>query len=706
MLPATFSIRDDFPPTDYAQWRELAESDLEGATFEEKLLTQTYEGFKVQALYTRADHSGDDDPLGFPGLPPHVRGADAWGVRGGCDLRQEYLHPDLGQSNREILADLAGGATSLLLRFDFGARTGLDPDDSRAIARAGRDGVMIYHQDDFAQLFHGVDLASTPIALEAGAAFLPAAALLVGHWRRAGIPANEARGAFNADPLAILARDGELPMPIEHALAQMAELANWTTRNCPHLTSVRVGSAPYHHAGATAVQDLAFAIATGIDYLRAMEAAGLTIESAAKQILFSFSLGTHHFLGIAKLRAARLLWSRVIEACGGSASAGAMRIHARTSKRVLTRRDPYVNILRNSSALFAAILGGSETITSAPFDAAAGLPDDFSRRVARNTPLVLQEEGHLHRVIDPAGGSWYLDSLTEKLAGMAWELFQKIERQGGMTHLLKSGWVLQEIDSAFALCERNISRRKEGITGASDFVDPAQDRAATVPPDPREMRDAACLRVARLRRENSALDRLAGLPIGADNRFDAAIAAAASGASLGQLAEALGFHRADCVPIAPLAPHPYAQPFEDLRDASDRWCETHGRRPAVFLAKFGSAAHHTARASYARGFFEAGGFVVSGNHAFDDPQSAANAFADSGAKIAVICSSDKLYPQIVPGAAAALKASGARTVVLAGNPAAQQNAWEQAGVDRFIFIKCDVLATLRELLEDEGVLSS
>jgi methylmalonyl-CoA mutase len=621
-------------------------------------------------------------------------------------LRQEYLHPDLVQSNREITADLAGGVTSLLLRFDFGARSGFDPDDGRAVELAGRDGLMVYHLEDLAQLLRGVDLAATPIALEAGAAFLPTAALLVAHWRRAGIAPDQARGAFNADPLAVLARDGELPIPIEDALAQMAELAVWTARHCPHATSVRVGSAPYHHAGATAVQDIAFAVATGIDYLRSMEAAGLTVESAARQILFSFSLGTHHFLAIAKLRAARLLWSRVVEACGGSAAAGAMRIHARTSKRVLTRRDPYVNILRNTSALFAAVLGGCETITSVPFDAAVGLPSDFSRRVARNTPLVLQEEGHLHRVIDPAGGSWYLDSVTEKIAGMAWELLQEIESQGGMTPLLKQGWVLHEIDSAFAIREQNIARRKEGITGVSDFVDAAQNRDALAPPDPRVLRDAASLRVAGLRRENPALHRLAGKASGAEDRFDAAIAAAAAGASLGQLAETLGFHRLDCPRITPLAPHPFAQPFEELRDASDRWRETQGRRPTVFLAKFGSAAHHTARASYARGFFEAGGFAVNGEQAFDDPQSAAKAFAESQAKIAVICSSDKLYPQVVPGAAAALKANGARTVVLAGNPGSQQDAWQQAGVDRFIFIKCDVMATLRELLQEEGVLSS
>jgi methylmalonyl-CoA mutase len=173
-------------------------------------------------------------------------------------------------------------------------------------------------------------------------------------------------------------------------------------------------------------------MATGVEYLRAMTCVGLDISAAAKQILFSISLGTHHFLAIAKVRAARRLWSHVVEACGGSPDAGAMQIHTRTSKRVLTERDPYVNLMRNTVAVFAAGLGGAEVITSAPFDSASGLPDDTSRRIARNTPLILQDEAHLHRVVDPPGGSWYLDWLTDRVSEKAWGIFQQVERQGGI----------------------------------------------------------------------------------------------------------------------------------------------------------------------------------------------------------------------------------------------------------------------------------
>jgi methylmalonyl-CoA mutase len=554
------------------------------------------------------------------------------------------------------------------------------------------------------------------VTLEAGAAFLPAAALLAALWRRRGVSPDHARGAFNADPLAVLARDGHLPLPPEEALNQMVSLAAWTAKNYPHVTAVRVGTAPYHHAGATAAQDIAFGIATGVEYLRAMTAgatpaARLDVDAAARQILFSISLGTHHFLAIAKLRAARRLWARVVGACGGSPEAGAMRIHARVSKRVLTLRDPYVNLLRNTVACFAAGVGGAEAITSVPFDAVAGLPDGPARRVARNTLLVLQEEAHLHCVIDPPGGSWYLDWLTDQVAEKAWAIFQEVERRGGMLRALCDGWVAQQIDSAFAPRARNLARRKEGITGVSEFPNVGEAPVVRPAPDRGALRDAAIRRVASARLADDKVTTWQGDKVTGPSLFPVTLSPphlvtlSSAGASLGQLASALGFHAEPTV-IPPLTPHPFAEPFEELRDASDAWRAAHGKRPRVFLANMGPVAHHTARATYAKNFFEAGGFEVVGNDGFKDADAAAKAFAASGATVAVVCSSDKLYPEVVPQVTPKLKAAGARSVVLAGNPGANEAGWRAAGVDRFIFIKCDVLATLRDMLREEGVLAS
>src|SRR5262249_48588902 len=265
MLAPEFSLRDDFPPVDYDAWRLLAEADLEGASFEQKLITHTYEGIDVQPVYTRRDWPSEGDPAGFPGLPPFIRGARPLeAVQTGWDLRQEHAHPDLKNANQAILEDLQGGVTSLLLRLDLAARNGLDPDHPAAAELAGRDGLMAYHVDDLDTILAGVHLNMIGVTLEAGAAFLPAAATLVALWGRRGVPPGRARGASNADPLAVLARDGQLPVPPEAALYLMNGLASFTAANYPQVTAVRVGTAPYHHAGATAAQDLAFGMATAV----------------------------------------------------------------------------------------------------------------------------------------------------------------------------------------------------------------------------------------------------------------------------------------------------------------------------------------------------------------------------------------------------------------------------------------------------------
>ena len=357
-LAPDFTIQDDFPPVGYDEWRVLAEEALHGAPFDRKLVTHTYEGIDVQPIYTRRDLPSEKDWLGFPGLAPFVRGSKPLGsVISGWDVRQEYAHPDRAAANREILADLAGGTTSLLLRLDDAARRGLDPDHEAAVDLAGRHGMMLYSTDDFDAALDGVHLNLVAVTLDAGAAFLPAAAALAGLWRRRGVAPDEASGAFNADPIGVLARDGQLPISLDSAMSTMADLARWTAMNYPRVTAVGVDTSPYHDAGATAAQDIAFGMATAVEYLRAMVKEGMDVGLAASQFLFRIGLGTHHFLAIAKLRAARQLWARVVEVCGGPRESAAMRVHARTSNRVLTERDPYVNLLRNTSAVFAAGVG-------------------------------------------------------------------------------------------------------------------------------------------------------------------------------------------------------------------------------------------------------------------------------------------------------------------------------------------------------------
>lgn len=705
MLPRQLDSLATFPPPAPERWRAAVDLDLNGAPFEKKLITHTYEGLDLRPLYTRADWDNSTDPHGFSGLPPMTRGSSPLASTArGWDIWQEHAHRDLALANSAILDDLAGGVSTLVLRLDACARSGCDPDDPLATPLVGVDGLMLHALDDFSDLLRGVHLHMVGIALESGAAFVPGALLLAGAWSHAHLAKDQCRGAFQADPLAVLARDGHLPYSLDSAFAQLGSLAQWTSRHYPHVTSVRVGTAPYHHAGATATQDLAFSMATALEYLRAMTAAGLSIDAAALQMRFSFAVGCNMFLAIAKLRAARRLWARLIEASGGKPASGAMRMHVRASRRVLTTRDPWINILRNTACVLGAALAGADAIGSTPFDAPLGPPSPLARRLARNTHHVLMEECHVHRVADPAGGSFYLDRLTDDLARAAWSQLQAIESAGGFAKCLLSGSITSQIDSALQPRIRNIATRKDGVLGVSEF--PNLDEHRPVPPKDDADHHARRIRTAidRARAGRATAAPHLQLPRASPASLDDLFAAAKSGATIAQL-----FAHTSPAPRTPLDlphvlhVHTYAEPFERLREASDHFKDQCGHRPRIFLISLGTPANHLARTNYASNLFEAGGFEVI--HAPPDLTSAqvASALAQSAAHIAIICGSDDAYPDSVPPLAQALRSAGAHRVILAGNPAQHEAAYRAAGVDQFVFIRCDVVSILRDLLHLEGV---
>ncbi|MEM7622022.1 MAG: methylmalonyl-CoA mutase family protein [Planctomycetota bacterium] len=718
--PTTRSIFDEpftpkgiFEPTTFETWHATVLKDLNGAPFEKKLVTHTYEGIDLQPLYTRRDWPGDSPPHGSPapdrngsgssGVAPFTRGGLPLGNRDhGWEIRQEHKEPRLDQLNASILDDLENGVGSILLRLDLAGRRGLDPDNPLASQLVGRDGASIATVDDLDKAFEGVHLNMIGVALEAGAAFEPAAALLLALYHKRNVPKAETRIHFCADPLAVLARDGVLPMETDRAMQRLAELGRHTSANLPASRAVRVGTAPYHHAGATAVQDLAFSMASAVAYLRTLTAAGLSLADASKQLLFSYAIGCNQFLAIAKLRAARKLYARLIEAAGGTGPAQRMVIHARTSKRVITARDPWVNLLRNTVCAFASGVAGADIITTGTYNEAVSLPSTLSRRIARNTQHVLMEESHIHRVSDPAGGCWFIEHLTDEFAEKAWETFQSIEARGGMETCLRSGWVADQIDSAFAPRSKDIATRKAPITGVSEFPNLSESPL-----------DADTISLPALLGERRghvyAHRERTGRNIVTDADLTALAEQASQGATLGDIAAAL-FEPEDETThtrlTSAIAPHPYAEAFERLRDASDEHEARCGYRARVFLASIGSPPQHTARSAFAKNFFQAGGFEVIANDGFATADDAAAAFAESGAGVAVICSSDAVYESVAHEVGSKLRRAGARSVVLAGNPGNNESMYRAAGIDRFIFVKCDVLGVLTEIAHEEGVLSA
>lgn len=681
------------------QWLALVEKDLKGAPFEKRLVSHLIEGLTVQPLYSSADAPGPET-MGLPGQPPFGRGASAIPSRAGAwTILPEHRHPIPEQANRAIVADLSHGAQGVLVRFSPRLL-------GETVLHGGcgcGGGVLVDTLDDLGQLFSNVDATQIQLSMAAGPAFLALAAQVVAHYRSHGMADSELRIQFGADPLGTFAARGALPRSADATLEELAVLARLTAARFPKSRAATVSTSAYDNAGATAVQELAAAVATGLSYLRVMESSGLTVSQANQQLLFSLAVGADQFLEIAKFRALRLVWNRILEAAAVPETERATVLHARTSRRVLTRRDPWVNVLRTTIGCFGAAIGGADQITVLPFDDVIGPHDTAAQRLARNTQIILQEEGHIARVMDAAGGSYYVEHLTQSLAQAAYSQFQAIESRGGMLAVLRDGSFAREIDGVWEKRSKALATRRTPITGVSEYP-----HLGEKPVERAEVDATAHEQALMKRREQRALDNAIRAAtaklsqLSSVSLADAAIAAATAGATVFSMQDALG-KQPDSIPAFHL--RRFAAEFEQLRNASDQRLAELGRRPRIFSANLGPIAVHTARATYAQNFFEAGGFEIVTNDGFADVAAAADAFAASGAATAVVCSSDAVYESSAAELAMALKQRGAQRVILAGNPGANEVRYREAGIDQFIFLGCDVLGTLAQLAQNEKVTS-
>jgi len=700
MTDQPIKFAEGFSLPTYDQWVAEVEKALKGAPFDKRMYTKTYEGVTLRPIYTAQDWPATDDPSGFPAFMPFTRGSRAAGNRvNDWDMRQSYDYPDPSRCNDLILSDLSRGVTSVHIVFDAAAKAGLDPDQDGADALVGANGVAIASLDDFDRLLTGVLPELMTISLGSGAQFVAGAALLDALWRRRGVGPTAAKGAFNADPLGVLAGSGSLPVAPDVALAQMADLAAYTAKTWPQATAVAVDTSPYHDAGANESQDLAISMATALAYLKAMTAAGLSVDDACRQILFTYPVTCDQFLAIAKLRAARKMWARIAEACGASEPARAMRLGAVTALRMFSKRDPWVNMLRITVACFAAAVGGADSVTVRPFDAAIGYATELGRRIARNTQIILAEESNLAKVIDPAGGSWYVESRTDELAKVAWAEFQAIEKAGGILAGIQDGSIAKKIASSWKEREGALAKRRDPVTGVSEFPNVLEAPVDVEQPDMLGIWRAAVDRMKTSRVSSSVVDAVKTAAAG--GVAPAAAAAAAAGATIGQLAGALA---GTATTVTALPRHRVAEQFEDLRDAADAYKAKTGVRPTIFLANLGPVAQHTGRATFAKNFFEVAGLEAIGNAGFNEAAACVEAFKDSGAQVAVLCSSDSVYEQLAEPTAQALKAAGCSYLFLAGAPGDKKDLYKTAGIDDFIFMGGDVLQTNRSVLAHLGVI--
>lgn len=703
---------EEFPWPSYEQWREIVEQQLKGAPFEQKLVTRTYEDIDLQPLYRQEDRGDWPHLNALPGFPPYTRSGSATGhVFRRWSVSQELPYRTPAEFNRAIRHDLERGQTTINFVFDAATLFGQDPDEAK-VGDVGRGGVSIATVDDLATALSKIDLEEIPIFMQASSSALPLTALLMGLMRKQGKPTANLRGCIGMDSLQTLVQEGTFPRSLAGAYDRMANLMAWVEKYAPRLKVINVHGQPYHNGGGNAVQELAFVLATAVEYVRQLLAREFSIDDVCQHMCFSFSVGTNLFMEVAKLRAARLLWAKIVAAFGGSEDSQRMSIHGRTSAWNKTIFDPYVNMLRTTVEAFAGVIGQCDGLHVGAFDEPLGLPDAFSRRIARNTHLILQHESHLNKVIDPAGGSWYVETLTDALARKAWTLFQEVERRGGMARALFDGFPQAEVARTAAARTANIAKRRDVFIGTNTYANLNEEPLDVTQVDYEALHKRRSHYVTQYR---TAMDNTANTLVlskltaileaeGADT-IEAAIEAALAGATLGEIAHTL--RTGDEVPISiePITPQRGTEPFESVRVASEVHKALTGSRPQVFLANIGPIAGYKPRIDFTIDFFQAGGFEVISPEGFRTVYKAAESAIESGAPVVVICSTDDSYPKNVPRLVRSIKKKKPQTtVILAGRPAeADAENFQKAGLDDYLYLGVDVYEKLLDLQHKLGI---
>lgn len=706
--PRKLTLRDEFAPTGYEDWRKVAESELAGADFDKKLLWQSPEGFTIKPIYAAEDIDKLPHLGNLPGFPPYTRGTDPLGqARHGWQVRQDSLLAAPEDVNAALREGLSRGETAIGIRLDNASRRGLDGDDPAAAELVGRAGCTLTTINALRIALLGIDLERHPITLRTGASALPVLAMLIAVIEERGLSRRKVMGAIECDPIRELAKHGRIRVPLDAYYREMKDIVEYCAHECPGIRGAMVNSSPYHNAGASITQEVALSLATGAEYLRALTERGVKPDMAAMSMTFSYCISTNLFLEIAKLRAARMLWAKIVGLFGArDDNAAKMFLHCRSSSWTKSVVDPYNNLIRATVEGFAAAVGGCDSLYIAPFDEPIGRADEFSQRLARNQQLLLAEEAYLGRVTDPAGGSYYVEALTDSIAHSAWKLLQEVEKAGGLVAALKAGVPQKMVGETAEKKRALIAARRSPIVGVSNYA-----KADEVPIEKSHIPRAGFLaerhkRVARMKalRDNrklqAVLEQLVeSVRSGLGNLLEIAIRAASEGATINEMMHALKPAAGGSpLEIAALTGRRAAAPFETLRARSQAHLRATGHLPKVYLVPMGTDAMRRARVEFSRGFFAAGGFDVVEPAPFESPAEAAAPLVENGARLAVLCGDDASYTAFAPEFVKSMRmAASPALVYIAGYPVDAVDQLKAAGVDGFVHIKSNVVETLAKL---------
>ncbi len=651
-------MTDGFPPIDSATWRKKVEAELKGSDFDRVLKPESIEGFSPEPLYA-ADRNAPQ-PTPGPGQSPYRRGHQESGATGvSWGITQRHSLADLDDLEASILEDQAGGATGTWLVFDRGARLGLDSDDSESIEHSGVEGCPICELSQLDQAIGSLDLVNGKLHLDMGANALCGAALFMAIAELRGIDTRKTKIRFDADPIASLARDGEIPGGLNNLIREAADLAKEVETRLPSGKTFQVSTEPWQEAGVSCAQEIAISLATALTYLRAMEEAGMNVESAAQQIAFRVPMGRDIFQSIAKVRALRSLWNVILESCGVNHPTPG-ELHAVPSRRTLTRFDPWINMLRTTTQTMAAICSGADEITSAPYDLMLGptwwpstmgdfvhhLPPQqnsfersgfvsstLGRRVARNTQIILGEESHLGQVADPAGGSYYVEALTDELSERCWQVLQDIESEGGMVSALRNGTLHSMAAERLRARQGRTRRRQDPITGVSEYANLEEERELEF--------GAKFTKSLSKSQEFVANHKKTRGPLSLKNLTNWAetIHAAMAGSTIGEMSQSM-VNRGEIEAMEPLRRRSDASDFEELREFADHLA-TKNKRPRIYLATIGNRGEYSPRSTFITNFFAAGGIEV--EIAQDGEKDHEEAWKKSSCHAVCICGSNGGY---------------------------------------------------------------
>jgi len=673
-----------------ADWKALADKEVKGRD----LTWNTPEGFEIKPLYTAEDHEGWDP--GLPGFAPFTRGVKASMYAGRpWTIRQYAGFSTAEESNAFYRRNLAAGQKGLSVAFDLATHRGYDSDHPRVVGDVGKAGVAIDTVRDMEILFDQIPLGDMSVSMTMNGAVIPVMAFYIVAAERSGVSQEKLSGTIQNDILKEFMVRNTYIYPPEPSMRIVSDIIAYTSANMPRFNSISISGYHMHEAGATAVQELAFTIADGKAYVERAMAAGLDIDAFAPRLSFFFGIGMNFFMEIAKLRAARTLWYRVMDDLGAKADKSKMlRTHCQTSGVSLQEQDPYNNVIRTTIEAMAATLGGTQSLHTNALDEAIALPTDFSARIARNTQLVLQEESGITNVVDPLGGSHYIEALTATLVDEAEKLIAEVDAAGGMTAYVDAGAPKAAIERAAAEKQTKVDRGETVIVGVNKYRKDQEDPIETLDIDNAKVRKGQIERIEWVRSnrdEDACKKALAALTEGCKggaNVLELAVEAARHDATLGEISQAMeavfGRHDATPKPVSGVykTAYEFDRRWEQVTDGVEAVERRMGRKPKIMVAKMGQDGHDRGANVIASAFSDMGFEVVSGP-LFQTPEEARDMALENGVDVIGCSSLAAGHKTLIPELIRLLKEAGRADIkVTAGGviPASDYDFLREAGV--------------------------